>query len=81
MKRDAPRDGAEADKHMTLVDDSARALLDRDTLDTTASGNGRRTDLDRLVLAARGPLLELAGRLVEAWFADRAGVPSRRWEM
>ncbi len=74
------RDGAEADKHLTLVDDTARALLDRRSLDTRAT-NGRRTDLDRLVLAARGPLLELAGRLVEAWFADRAGVPSRRWEM
>jgi hypothetical protein len=31
---------------------------------------GRRIDVDALVLAARGPLLELGNAVVRRWFAD-----------
>jgi len=51
------------------------ALIDRAGLgsltpleDTKA--NGRRLAIDALVVAVRGPLLEMNGALVRRWFAD-----------
>jgi len=52
---------------VALVDAAARALLAE--VDPAVVG-GRRVGLDALVLAARGPLLELDAAVVVRWFAD-----------
>ena len=49
------------------VDRSSLAALGR--TDTVLAG-GRRLSVDALVLAARGPLLELDAAVVAHWFAD-----------
>ena len=49
------------------VDRSSRAALGR--TDAVVAG-GRRLSVDALVLAARGPLLELDAAVVAHWFAD-----------
>ena len=52
---------------LTLVDRaSIGALSDLDDRVT----NGRRLSLDALVVAVRGPLLEMNGAIVRRWFAD-----------
>ncbi len=74
------RDRSEAATTMALVDGAARAVLERDRVDLREVVDGRRARLDALVLAVRGPLLELGPRLATTWFTDRAGLPGRRWE-
>jgi uncharacterized circularly permuted ATP-grasp superfamily protein/uncharacterized alpha-E superfamily protein len=51
------------------------ALVDRSSIGAlspvdAAAANGRRIAVDALVLAARGPLLELGTAIVQRWFAD-----------
>jgi uncharacterized alpha-E superfamily protein len=52
---------------LTLVD---RASIGALTPIDATTANGRQLDIDALVLAARGPLLEMNGALVQRWFAD-----------
>jgi uncharacterized circularly permuted ATP-grasp superfamily protein len=47
-----------------------RASLGALTHVDSAVAGGRRIDVDALVLAARGPLLELGNAVVRRWFAD-----------
>jgi uncharacterized circularly permuted ATP-grasp superfamily protein/uncharacterized alpha-E superfamily protein len=51
-----------------LVERASRALIGAD--DVSAVAGGRRLGVDRLVLEARGPLLELGDAVVARWFAD-----------
>ena len=52
---------------LTLVDRASMGALGE--LDDRVA-NGRRLSLDALVVAVRGPLLEMNGAIVRRWFAD-----------
>jgi uncharacterized alpha-E superfamily protein len=64
---------ADRDRQAALVDASARALFHATSpeVDRASPPAGRRLAVDRVVLDARGPLLELAGAFISRWFADQ----------
>ena len=71
--------GAGARSHLEdLLDTSARTVMRASWHDVEAVGTGSRAPagrllaVDRLVLDARGPLLDLADAFVARWFADPA---------
>ena len=71
---------SDRESHAELVEASARALFETSALELRPDGAGlaRHGAVDRIVLAARAPLLQLAEAFVTRWFAEGDGRQFRR---